>query len=119
MRGLTQVRGAGNSFPAVAALRILAADVRAILGSDCKISYAADWTEYHGYQPVGTTDKFFHLDPLWADPNIDFVGVDNYMPIADWREGEDHLDVEAGTIYDLEYLKSNIAGGEGCRASNP
>ncbi len=37
MRGLTQVRGAGDSFPAVAAFRRLAADVRSILGPSVKI----------------------------------------------------------------------------------
>ena len=31
-----------------------------------------------------TGDVFFHLDPLWADPEIDFVGVDNYVPLSDW-----------------------------------
>ena len=112
MVGLTQIRGAGGSFPAVAALRTLAADCRAILGPDCRIGYAADWSEYHGYQPPGTGDKLFHLDPLWADPNIDFVGIDNYMPLSDWRDGDDHADAAAGSIYDLDYLRGNVAGGE-------
>ncbi|MFT5630206.1 MAG: hypothetical protein ACI82I_002393 [Gammaproteobacteria bacterium] len=113
MRGLTQIRGAGGSFPAVDALRTLAAEVRGIVGPDCKISYAADWSEYHGYQPAGTADKLFHLDPLWADPNIDFIGIDNYMPLSDWRDGTLHSDADAGSIYNLSYLRSNIAGGEG------
>ncbi len=113
MVALTQIRGAGGSFPAVEALQQLAAECRAILGPDCKISYAADWSEYHGYQPVGTADKLFHLDPLWADPNIDFIGIDNYMPLSDWRDGQDHLDAHWGSIYNLSYLKSNVEGGEG------
>lgn len=113
MRGMTQIRGAAG-FPVVEALRQLAADVRLILGPETKIGYAADWTEYFGYQPQdGSGDVFFHLDPLWADGNIDFVGIDNYMPLADWRDGNAHADASWGTIYDLEYLKSNIAGGEG------
>lgn len=111
MRGLTQIRGAGDSFPAVQALRQLAANVRSILGPATKISYAADWTEYFGYQTGG--DVYFHLDPLWADPNIDFIGIDNYMPASDWRDGEDHADADQGSIYALGYLKSNIGGGEG------
>ncbi len=113
MRGLTQIRGAVGSFPAVAALQVLAGEVRGILGANCKISYAADWSEYHGYQPVGTGDKLFHLDPLWADSNIDFIGIDNYMPLSDWRDGTEHTDFDAGSIYNLEYLKRNVAGGEG------
>ncbi|OSP54335.1 glycoside hydrolase/phage tail family protein [Pseudoruegeria sp. SK021] len=116
MRGLTQIRGAGNSFPAVSELVRLADEVRSILGPAVKIGYAADWSEYFGYDPAdGTGDHFFHLDPLWAHSDIDFIGIDNYMPLSDWREGTQHADAQAGweTIYDLDYLKSNIAGGEG------
>ncbi|MCF6316003.1 MAG: glycoside hydrolase/phage tail family protein, partial [Marinosulfonomonas sp.] len=114
LRGLTQIRGAGGSFPVVEALRVLAADVRSIMGATTKISYAADWSEYFGYQPQdGSNDRLFHLDALWADVNIDFIGIDNYMPLSDWREGYEHLDADAGAIYNLDYLKSNIMGGEG------
>ena len=114
MRGLTQIRGAGNAFIAVARMRRLAAQVRQILGPNVKLSYAADWSEYSGYHPAENPgDRFFHLDPLWADDNIDFIGIDNYMPLSDWRDGPEHLDRAAGSIYDLDYLRSNIAGGEG------
>ena len=114
MRGLTQIRGANNSFPAVTELIDLAAEARAILGPDVKIGYAADWSEYFGYQPNdGTGDRFFHLDPLWADANIDFIGIDNYMPLSDWRDGVDHADADWDSIYDLGYLQANIEGGEG------
>lgn len=112
MRGLTSIRGAGDSFPSVDALRALAADVRAILGPGVKIGYAADWSEYAGYDD-GSGNRYFNLDPLWADTNIDFVGVDNYVPLSDWRDGDSHADAGAGTIYNLGYLKGNIAGGEG------
>ena len=109
--GLTRVRGADGSFPAVAHLRALAAEVRAILGPDCKIGYAADWTEYGGYKtPEG--DLRFPLDPLWADAEIDFVGIDNYLPLSDWREGEDHADADWGAIYNPDYLAANVEGGE-------
>ena len=114
MRALTQIRGATNSFPAVAELKKLAAQVRILLGPNVKIGYAADWSEYFGYQPNdGTGDRFFHLDPLWADDNIDFIGVDNYMPLSDWREEPGHVDAAWETIYDMGYLQSNIEGGEG------
>ncbi|MCF2903548.1 glycoside hydrolase/phage tail family protein [Octadecabacter sp. CECT 8868] len=112
MRSLTQIRGA-NGFPAVKAMIDLAGDVREILGPDVKIGYASDWSEYHGYQPSGTADKLFHLDPLWACEDIDFIGIDNYMPLSDWREGDGHLDAEFESIYNLEYLRGNVEGGEG------
>ena len=112
MRGLTQMRDA-QGFPAVAHLRALAAEVRLLL-PDAKLSYAADWSEYFGYQPQdGTGDVHFHLDPLWADDTIDFIGIDNYMPLSDWRDGLDHADAGWGEIHDLDYLRANIEGGEG------
>lgn len=116
MRGLTQVRDGATSYPAVQAFRDLAADCRAILGGATRISYAADWSEYFGHHPGdGSGDVLFHLDPLWADANIDFVGIDNYMPLSDWRDGFEHADAAAGApaIYDRAYLQANIEGGEG------
>jgi hypothetical protein len=113
LRGLTQVRG-DTGYPAVAALQALAADVRAILGPDVKIGYGADWSEYAGHQTADAPGAFvFHLDPLWADAHIDFIGIDNYLPLADWRDGTAHLDAAiAASIYELDYLKANIRGGE-------
>lgn len=113
LRGLTQTRSAAGVYPAVAELKALAADVAGIL-PDARISYAADWTEYAGHAPGdGSGDLYFHLDPLWADDNIHFVGIDNYAPLTDWRKTATHLDRDvAASIYDLDYLKSRIAGGE-------
>ncbi|WP_068304259.1 glycoside hydrolase TIM-barrel-like domain-containing protein [Pararhodobacter sp. CCB-MM2] len=114
MRSLTQIRGAGDSFPAVAALIELLREVRTILGASVKLVYAADWSEYFGYD-AGEGNRYFHLDPLWSDDDLDVIGIDNYMPLADWREGEAHADWQAGfrDIYDLDYLAGNVAAGEG------
>ena len=116
MRGLTTIRSGASSYPAVTAFKALAADVRAILGAGTEFGYAADWSEYFGHHPGdGSGDVFFHLDPLWADPEIDFVGIDNYMPLSDWRDGFGHADAAEGwpAIYDRAYLQANIAGREG------
>lgn len=116
LRGVTTTRGPGGTYPAVAKLKTLAADVRAVLGPATKLGYAADWSEYFGHQPAdGSGHAVFHLDPLWADPNIDFVGVDWYPPITDWREGETHLDAAAGLLgpHDPAYLRAGLTGGEG------
>lgn len=114
MRGLTQIRGAGDSFPAVAQMVALLHEVRTLLGPSVKLTYAADWSEYWGYAP-GNGTRHFHLDALWSDPDCDVIGIDNYMPIADWREGQGHADWQAGwrSIHDPDYLAANIAGGEG------
>ncbi|MGV6847186.1 MAG: baseplate multidomain protein megatron [Marinibacterium sp.] len=113
MRSLTQIRGA-SGFAAVAELRALAVEVRALVGPATKIGYAADWSEYFGYQPEdGSGDRYFHLDPLWADAEIDFIGIDNYMPVSDWRDGDTHADAHWGDIYDPAYLAANVEGGEG------
>ncbi|MBI1685826.1 baseplate multidomain protein megatron [Caulobacter hibisci] len=113
--GLTKVRDAAG-FPAVAALKTLAGQVRALVGPATRVGYAADWSEYFGSQPAdGSGDVHFHLDPLWADANIDFVGIDFYPPLADWRDGEGHLDALAGWggPHDLAYLRHGLTGGEG------
>ncbi|HEX3754558.1 MAG TPA: glycoside hydrolase/phage tail family protein [Rhizomicrobium sp.] len=114
LRGLTQVRDGATSYPAVAALKSLAAEVRAIVGAGTKIGYAADWSEYNNHQTGDAAGAvLFNLDPLWSDTNIDFIGIDNYLPLADWRDGTAHLDYAvAASIYDKAYLTSNIRGGE-------
>lgn len=111
LRGLTQARGAGDAFPAVDQLRRLAAEVRAILGPKVKIGYAADWSEYGAYQsPEGGV--WFPLDPFWADDAVDFIGVDNYLPLSDWRDAADQADADWGSIYNLTYLMANVQGGK-------
>lgn len=116
LKGLTRIRGADGSYPAVAALETLAADVRVILGPATKISYAADWSEYGAYSPPGESGTLdFPLDSLWAHSDIDFVGIDNYMPLSDWRSQSTHLDGEdrwAGP-HQIDYLQHNITAGEG------
>lgn len=115
LRGLSWLRAGTGLYPFVQHLQALAADVRTVVGSQTKISYAADWSEYFGHQPNDNSgDLHFHLDPLWADPDINFIGIDNYMPLADWRDGRSHLDASlAPNIYDVDYLRSNISAGEG------
>jgi hypothetical protein len=119
MRGLTWAQGAtAGEFPFVEALAALAEEVKSIL-PDARVTYAADWSEFAPYQtsrfggPEG--EIYFHLDPLWASPHIDAIGVDVYWPLSDWRDGDSHLDRAAGwrSVEDLDYLKSNIEGGEG------
>ena len=74
LRGLTQIRSRASAYPAVTALQSLAAACRSVLGAGTKFSYAADWSEYFGHQPQGGSgDVFFHLDPLWADRNIEWT----------------------------------------------
>lgn len=103
--GLTRVRASATSFPAVTALIALAGEVRTLLGPGVKISYGADWTEYGGYQPPGTNDLRFPLDPLWANANVDFIGLDWYAPLTDRRDGDPRADLAA--------LKAGIESGEG------
>ena len=115
LRSLTQLRDHQNNFLFVEGLADLAADVKSVLGSGTKLSYAADWSEYFGYHPQdGSGDVFFHLDRLWGHPAIDAVGIDSYMPLSDWRDTDNHLDItQTDNIYDLDYLQSNVLGGEG------
>ena len=116
LKGLTTIRDETDAFPFVGALAVLAGDVRAILGPATKITYGADWSEYSGYHPAdGSGDHFFHLDPLWASPEIDAVGIDNYMPLSDWRDEDLAAENPDGfrLAADAEAMARQIAGGEG------
>lgn len=112
MVGLTTVRSSTGVYPAVTALSSLATSVKAIVGSGCKVGYAADWSEFvHS----STEGLWFHLDPLWANSAISFVGVDNYLPTSDWRDGRFHEDFDtAGPVsaVDADYVQGQIEGGE-------
>lgn len=79
--GLTSVKDVDNSFPAVDELVALAASVKAIVGGGVKVTYAADWSEYHH-----CSGGWYNLDPLWASANIDFVGIDAYFPLTNSPE---------------------------------
>ncbi|PTW57646.1 putative tail protein [Breoghania corrubedonensis] len=112
MPGMTTVRSDAG-YPFVDAQVALAGDVRGVLGGDTAVSYAANWSEYAGHRPAdGSGDVTFHLDPLWASSDIDFVGIDFYPPISDWRDGTHADSDEALSPCDLFYLRARLAGGE-------
>ncbi len=77
MVGLTKINDGQNQFPAVDEFSNLVDDIRAIVGSNVKLTYAADWSEYHH-----TEGGFYNMDKLWANPNIDFIGIDAYFPLT-------------------------------------
>lgn len=113
LRGLTRARGADGAFPAAGELSALAREVKGRLGAGVKVSYAADWSEFSPLARDGGRELRFPLDSFWASPDVDFVGVDAYFPISDWRPGRDHLDARAWrSVYDRDYLRANVAGGE-------
>ncbi|GHC69285.1 baseplate multidomain protein megatron [Limoniibacter endophyticus] len=116
LRGLSQVRDDEGRFPFVEKLCALAEEVRSVLGPETALTYGADWSEYFGYQPAdGSGDLYFHLDPLWAHPAIDAVGIDNYMPLSDWRDEDTETANPDGfsAPYDRKRIQDMIAGGEG------
>ncbi len=92
LKGLTSVTDMPGHYPAVDQLVALASNVRSILGSGIKLTYAADWSEYHH-----TDGGWYHLDPLWASADIDMVGIDAYFPLTDSpQDGYDVATVKAG-----------------------
>ena len=112
---LLQVRQSRGRYPGVEQLTSLARDVAQVL-PQAKLSYAAAHAEYNGYSPPdGSRDFDHHLDPLWSSSDIDFIGIDYCMPLADWREGNAHLDAQSGVkdIYESAYLQGNVRGGGG------
>ena len=111
---LTRVRSASGVYPLCTALAALAADVKTLLGAGTKISYAADWTEYNAHALSGGAEVRFPLDVVWGSASVDFVGLDVYWPLTDWRDGTTHLDaLEASSVYDRDFLARRHASGEG------
>ncbi len=82
----------------------LAALVKGILGAGVKITYNASYQNYNSEE----------LRRLWQNSNIFAIGINNYMPLTDWRDGINHIDDrEYDTPYDQKYLTDRIKGGEG------
>lgn len=75
--GLTKINDGHNNFPAVDKLCELAGEIRQTMGKDVKLTYAADWSEYHH-----TNGGIYNMDKLWANPDIDFIGIDAYLPLT-------------------------------------
>lgn len=109
--GLTHLR-AGKAYPMVSGLVALAQDVRSMLPG-ATLTYAADWTEYGAHVRSGGQEVDFPLDPLWASPAIDAIGIDFYPPLSDWRDSGDHADTQlARGASDLAYLRERLTAGE-------
>lgn len=87
--GLTKVTDTPGNYPAVNQLVSLAATVKGILPAGVKVTYAADWSEYHH-----TDGGWYNLDPLWASSNIDVIGIDAYFPLTDALQSELGYDVQ-------------------------
>lgn len=81
--GLTKVSSSIGVYPAVNALVSLAATVKGIMGAPTKLTYAADWSEYHH-----TEGGWYNLDPLWASPHMDMIGIDAYFPLTNAPQRE-------------------------------
>lgn len=98
LKKITSITDGEGYFPSVDELVSLASQVREILGPDVKISYAADWSEYHH-----TDGGWYHLDPLWASDDIDFIGIDAYFPLTE----------DISYSPSIEEIKNRWESGEG------
>ncbi len=116
LEGLTSIKGKGRKFPFVDSLVDLTSSVRSEVGNGVLISYAANWTEYRscygGYRP---------LDKLWSNQNIDFVGIDYYMPLTDSEEVDISInEIKAGFYssegydYYLSYTGERLEFNSNC-----
>lgn len=98
MIGMTSFSEQEGIYPAVDHFIALAKDVKKIVASHTAVTYAADWSEYHSHK------GWFHLDSLWASPDIDMVGIDAYFPLTPDTE-QQHID--------YKMIKSSWLKGEG------
>ena len=94
LKALTLSINQYGQSPAVKELAFLAKDVREIVGDKVKITYIANYGEYH-HSDKGN----YPLDRLWGDNNIDIVTINANFPLGDdltsclrvkraWNSGE-------------------------------
>jgi hypothetical protein len=134
LEALTKYRSATTKeFKFVDGLIELAAASRKILGEGVEISYAANWSEY-----AMDNNGWRHLDKLWADKNINYIGIDAYFPLLPAKEDQSLLTPEdimrgwqSGINYDYyldegiekklspEYALQNLAYWWGHKHKNP
>ena len=101
MVALNRIRDGAGNYPSVPFWQQIASEAKAMLGSDCVVTYAADWSEYR-YHDRGGANVDFPLDAVWADPNIDVVGIDAYFPLTDVPRA----------VYDKAAIAAGWASGE-------
>ncbi len=77
-RDLLSYKNNEDRFLAVEKLVHLAKEVKSIVGDEIKLTYAANWDEYHH-----TDNGWYHLDELWASSDISYVGINAYFPLTD------------------------------------
>jgi hypothetical protein len=96
MQDLTKFKDENGTYVAVEELTKLAAKVKEILGENVKVSYAANWGEYH------SVNGEYYMDKLWASKDIDFVGIDAYFPLSN----------STSSIYNVKQIVDGWNGGE-------
>lgn len=89
-----------GEFYAVQKMIELIKDTSAILGNKVKVTYAANWGEYHH-----NDNGWHHLDPIWTLKEISYVGINAYFPLTEklaqssisyesvvkaWKSGENY-----------------------------
>lgn len=101
----------GVGYPAVNNLNSLVNNVKAITNKE--VSYAAHLNEWNNDKGVTNSYVNFNMDPLWANPNLDYIGLSWFSPLTDWRDQHANIDKTIyGQIYSQPYLNYNVEGGE-------
>ena len=103
LKGITSFNIDGV-YDGVLHLTKLAHDVRLILKDKPRLTYAADWSEYHSH------NGNFNMDVLWSSPYISCVGIDAYFPLTNIKNYSDNPSIdeiinsfESGEGYDYYY----------------
>ena len=95
---ITSIKDEQGLFVGVDYFVKLAKSVKSLMGQNTKITYAADWSEYHH-----TDGGWFNMDELWSSPYIDMIGIDAYFPITN----------SGKSTYDIDKIKKGWESGEG------
>ncbi len=102
MQDLTKFKDENGEYVAVNEFIKLAEKVKEVIGEKVKISYAANWGEYH------SINGEYYMDQLWASKFIDFIGIDAYFPLTDTTRSQYDVNKimegwNSGELYDFYY----------------
>lgn len=83
LKGLTSIKSEDNTFPFIDCLIDLAAEVKLVTEGNVSVTYFANYYEYFSVDGC-----LRPMDKLWADKNINYVGINGHFPLTDIEDSE-------------------------------
>lgn len=98
LKSLAAFQNPSGKYVSVQRLSGLVDQIKGIVGKDCLVTIANDWSDYH-HDNKGN----FLYDELYNNPNLDYIGIDAYPPLSN----------SGSSVYDIGEISKGWTSGEG------